>query len=127
METKKYDFGTLKIADHFIIGEMNENTDIQLNTVSRIIEIANNTFHGEKWGYISNRVHSYSLNPLVHEQAPKFEKNMVAFAVVINSEAGQMNAELEKFISNEQYLFESFYDLEEAINWIKQILSEQLP
>ena len=59
MKTEKYDFGTLKVGDHFIVGEMKEGTDIQFDVVSRIMDIANGRFNGERWGYISNRVSSY--------------------------------------------------------------------
>ena len=125
MKIEKYDFGTLKIGNHHIIGEMDEAADIHLDTVSRIIKIANKRFNGERWVYISNRINSYSLNPLVHMEAPKFDNNMVAFAVVTNKMSQRSNADLEKYFSEEQYKFECFLKLDEAITWAIQVLNEE--
>lgn len=125
MKIQKYDFGTLEIGDHFIVGEMKEGADIHLDVVSRIIDIANEAFNGERWGYISNRINSYSLNPIVHMEAPEFEKNMVVFAVVTNKDTHRINAELEKSFSDEQYKFECFLNLETAIAWVTQVLTEE--
>ena len=122
MKTEKYDFGTLKVGDHFIVGEMKEGTDIQFDVVSRIIDIANGRFNGERWAYISNRVSSYSLQPLVHEELSKVEKNMIAFAVVTDKESHIKNAELEKCFSGEQYEFECFANIENAIAWVTKLL-----
>ena len=121
MKIEKYDFGTLTIGDHFIIGEMKEGSDIQLDTVSKIIDVANHNFKGEPWGYISNRVHSYSLQPLVHREAPKFEKNMVAFAVVASGDKALMQAEMEKRLIGQQYNFSCFNGLDKAIAWVKSV------
>ena len=122
METEKYDFGTLTVGDHFIVGEMKEGADIQYDVVSRIIDIANGRFNGERWAYISNRVSSYSLQPLVHEELSKVEKNMIAFAVVTDKESHIKNAELEKCFSGGQYEFECFANIENAIAWVTKLL-----
>ena len=122
MKTKKYNFGTLKVGDHFIVGEMKEGADIQYDVVSRIIDIANGQFNGERWAYISNRVSSYSLQPLVHEELSKVEKNMIAFAVVTDKESHIKNAELEKCFSGGQYEFECFANIENAIAWVTKLL-----
>ena len=122
MKTEKYYFGTLKIGDHFIVGEMEEGTDIQLDVVSKLIDIAHERFNRERWAYISNRVNSYSLQPLVHEELSKVEKNMIAFAVVTEKEAHIKNAELEKFFSGGKYEFECFANMENAIDWVTKLL-----
>ncbi len=93
-----------------------------LMSVSRIIDIAHERFNGERWAYISNRVSSYSLQPLVHVEAPKFEKNMIAFAVVTDKESQIKNSELEKYFSGGQYEFEYFANIENAIAWVTKLL-----
>lgn len=122
MKIEKHSFGTLTIGDHFIIGEVNEDTDIQLDDVSKIIDVANKYFKGDKWGYISNRINSYSLQPLVHHDAPKFEKNMLAFAVVSNNKKIDNYTEVERIMVDDSYAFSSFSDLDEAIIWIRSFL-----
>jgi hypothetical protein len=122
MKTEKYDFGTFKIGDHFIVGVMKEGADIQLDVVSKLIDIAHEQFNGEQWAYISNRVNSYSLQPLVHFELSKVEKNMIAFAVVTDKEIHIKNAELEKSFSGGQYEFECFANIENAIDWVTNLL-----
>ena len=122
MKTEKYDFGSLKVGDHFIIGEMKEGADIQLDVVSKLIDIAHEQLNGERWAYISNRVNSYSLQPLVHFELSKVEKNMIAFAVVTDKESHIKNAELEKSFSGGQYEFECFANIENAIAWVIKLL-----
>ena len=125
METEKYDFGTLTVGDHFIVGEMKEGTDIQLDIVSKLIDIAHERFNGERWAYISNRVNSYSLQPLVHFELSKVEKDMIAFAVVTDKELHIKNAELEKSYAGGRYEFECFANIENAIDWVTKLLKAE--
>ena len=122
MKIEEHDFGKLIVGDRFVIGEMKEGSDIHLDTVTRIIDIANSHFKGERWAYISNRIHSYSLQPLVYRQAFEFEKNMVAFAVVTNQDPKLVMAEMEKKIVEERFNFSYFGELDRAITWIKSVI-----
>ncbi len=125
MKIEKHKFGTLTIGDRFIIGEMKEGSDIHLDTVSRIIDIANSHFKGERWGYISNRINSYSLQPLVYRQASEFEKNMVAFAVVTSKKSALVCSEMEKSLVGERFEFSYFRELDKAIAWVKSVISSE--
>lgn len=125
MRKIEYDFGSLSVGDNFIIGEMNEGTRIGLDVVFEVIRVANENFKGQKWGYISNRVHSYSLQPLVHMQAEKFEKNMVAFAIVAPRPGAARYAEFEKNFAKVNYAFSWFMELDKAISWVESVIKEK--
>lgn len=122
MHVETHDFGKLCIGDHFIIGEMDEGENIDIDVVAKIIAIARQRFGNGKWAYISNRVNSYSLQPLVHEEAPKFERNMIAFGVVVSNRVHRHILELERAFTNGQYPFEFFDDLQSAIDWVTEVL-----
>lgn len=122
IKTEAYDFGRLTIGQRFIIGAMEEGSDVHLDVVSKIIDIARTRFGDDKWAYISNRVNSYSLQPMVHRQAAELEKNMIAFAVVTHD---CRLADVEKRFAGERYKFSCFAELDDAIAWVKSVLAEQ--
>ena len=125
MQIEEHEFGQLMIGDCIVIGEITAGADVELGVVSQIIDIANDHFKGEPWGYISNRINSYSLQPQVHHEAPKFEKNMIAFAVVTSRNNRGQFVGLEKHIAGDSYSFAVFVTLEDAITWMKQELSKE--
>ena len=120
LRLEKLEFGTFRIGDRFIIGEANEGANIRLPEFLRLVEIANASFKGAKWGYISRRKNEYSLQPTIHHEAPKFEENMVAFAMVTEKSSHFNSALLEKRIVGDAYKFECFSDLEIAVSWIRE-------
>lgn len=125
MKKEIYEFGTLDIGDHIIIGEINEGVDIQLDVLDRIIAIANETFHGEPWAYISNRINSYSTQPMFHMEINKSQHNMLAFAVVTNNPLSSRTAEYEETFTGSAYQFKSFSDLDLAVSWVSNILKQR--
>lgn len=120
LRVEKLDFGTFTVGDRFIIGEAKEGANIRLAEFIRLIEIANASFKGAKWGYISKRQNEYSLQPTIHHEAPKFEKNMVAFAMVTEKSSHFNSALLEKRIVGDSYKFECFSEVETAVEWVRE-------
>jgi hypothetical protein len=126
MKVLQFDFGQLTIDDHIIIGEVTQDRHVEMDVVSVVIETANKYFHGEPWAYISNRTNSYSLNPNVHQNASRIEKNMVAFAIVANSELKQKIAAIEHLFVGNDYCFHVCGSLNEAVEWTKEKLEVHL-
>jgi len=125
MQREEYGFGTLDIGDHIIVGEIKEGTDVQFEIVSRIIEVANDRFNGEPWGYISNRIHSFSTQPMLYKEISKIKHNMVAFAVVAGRNMTIKTAQYEKAFAGTEYQFKYFYNMDDAVFWIKGILNSK--
>ncbi len=122
MENLQFDFGQLIVDDHIITGEISQGHHVDIDVVSKIIQTANKFFHGEPWAYISNRKHSFSSNPMVHQAASKFEKNMLVFAVVAQRPLTQNVAEIEKQFKGQGYDFIICNSLPEAMERVKRIL-----
>jgi hypothetical protein len=122
MKVLQFDFGQLTIDNHIIIGEVLQDRHVEIDVVSKVIETANKYFHGKPWAYISNRKHSFSSNPMVHQVASSFEKNMLVFAVVAQRPLTQNVAEVEKQFKGKDYDFIICNSLTEAIERVKRIL-----
>ncbi len=119
MKIETLDFGTFKIGDRLVIGEMKEGVDIQLGQFTQLVGLAEEHFKGDKWGYISNRVNVYSLQPMVHREASKIALNMVAFAIVTKQDLHVRNALLEKRIVADSYRFQCFAEMDPALEWVR--------
>lgn len=123
MRIQQHKFEKLHIGDSFIIGEMKEGSHVSIEVVSEIIHIANANFKGRKWGYISNRLNSFSTDPLVFINAKKLDHHLVAFASVNYREASDSVTKIEEQIVGDSFKYETFTNLDDAISWIKSLIS----
>ncbi len=82
-----------------------------------MLEIGKTTFQGRPYGYISHRVNSYAVNPMVYLESAS-TANLKAIAVVTNSVVCKNNAVLEKQFYRESNSFEIFSTLDEALDWM---------
>ena len=85
MTVYDYDFGTLTVEGHLMIGEMHEGLDIGVDVMRETFRLARELFGDDKWVYISNRANSYSLHPIVYVKIQEIENNLVAYAAVLPS------------------------------------------
>ncbi|AXO78990.1 hypothetical protein DZC78_00845 [Olleya aquimaris] len=123
MYTKtKLSFCTLLVSDNVIISEINEGVHMNKKHATQIIKFVLDVFGDRPHVYISNRIHSYSVDTIVYSDVSKV-KSLVGFAVVSNTLAAR-NAEIERLFLNKP--FEIFSKLEEATTWANQILKNQI-
>jgi len=83
---------------------------------NEIILEANNYFSGKPLGYISNRVYSYSINPIIYTELLKLRDTIVACAIV-----SYITLAERVFIGND-YDFQLFDNLTHAITWINSVV-----
>ncbi len=124
MEMREFDFGTLTIRDHYIIGEMAEGADVDMAETREVLRVAGEVFHGEPWAYISHRTRAFSYNPANHRKIDPLETNLVAFAVVITDMRQEAFASIEQAAAEGIYEFGIFFELETAENWVKSMLEK---
>ena len=122
----QFEFGQLVTLkdENIAIGTMAEGKMIDKNVVFRIIEIANSSFKGKHWVYISNRESSYTLDPMAHQVASDFSEDMVAFIVVTYRPLTKKIAEIEKNFKGPNYLFIVCESLCEATQKARNILAQ---
>lgn len=118
IEAINLDFGKVSFIDNILIAELNEGVlfDVESNRV--LLELGKKTFEGQPYGYISNRVNSYAVNPMVYLESAA-APTLKAIAVVTLDDVGKQNAFLEKQFYKENNSFGIFGTLEEALEWIR--------
>ena len=117
------DFAKVKVLKCLMIVEINEGIHMSTTYHEELEEIASLQFEGKPFVYITNRVNSYSVDPSIYKLTSKIP-NLKGFAVVTKTLLAKKNAEIEKLFLNKP--FEIFKDLDEAINWARNILDNKL-
>ena len=109
MELGKYFF-----YGNIVIVEVNEGINLSYKTDLSILLIILNITKGKPWVYISNRINSYSIQPLDFKYLNKVP-TLMALGVVNYTEVGHLNSQLEaKFCKKP---FQVFDNLPEAVIW----------
>lgn len=118
------EFGRVWFSGNILIAELNEGILFDVENNRKLLEIGNETFAGQPYGYISYRKNSYAVNPMVYLESAS-APNLKAIAVVSTSEICKQNAVLERQFYKENNQFEVFSELEEAIQWMKMQLKNK--
>ena len=114
-----FDDSELFIFDEFIINQIKEGSVIEPHHNDKLNEIIQKHFSGKNIVYISNRVKSYSVNPLTYKDTSKIP-NLVAIAMIPKPEIMRKNAEYEKKFFDTPY--EIFDSLSRSIEWVHHLL-----
>ena len=125
MERVEFDFGLIDVGENFLIGEMKEGADVLEDSIYSVVKLAREKFGDRPWGYISNRVHSYSHQPAAQVLLQKLNANLVAYAVVLGHPAHEILLDLERSLAEDKHAFAVFEELQESIDWIQDILSSR--
>ncbi|GAA4322955.1 hypothetical protein GCM10023115_51340 [Pontixanthobacter gangjinensis] len=113
------EFGEVIIHDQILIAKLDEGVLFDTESNQKLLDLGAEIFKGEDYGYISHRIHSYAVDPMVYRKSAEV-KNLKAIAVVSENEITRRNAnEVEKKFYKDNNCFEVFKTLEEAVEWIK--------
>ncbi|MAO08657.1 MAG: hypothetical protein CL596_08100 [Alteromonas sp.] len=118
----QFEFGTLEVHDSYVIAIMKEGVTISPGHNKVLVKIAEDYFPHKKFGYISHRINSYSVDPTVYTNTSKIE-NLVAFAVVSENPLNLSNAHIEKLFLKKP--FRNFKKLRKAIDWVMESIEEE--
>lgn len=112
-------FGKVNIHENILIAKLNEGVLFDVESNKKLLEIGAEIFKGKNYGYISHRVNSYAVDPMVYMESANVS-NLKAIAVVSENEMTRKNAEgVEKKFYKDSNCFGVFQTLEEAVTWIK--------
>ncbi|CAM4029614.1 hypothetical protein [Gillisia hiemivivida] len=114
-------FGSVTFFENIQIAELNEGILFDIPHNQEILELARERFNNNPYGYISNRVNSYSVNPMIHLESANVS-NLIAIAIVSRNPVVKQNCIIEKQFFRNSSSFEVFETLEEAVNWMKHQL-----
>jgi hypothetical protein len=120
---KTTQIGDLYFFENYLIAEFYEGVHISFDSFKEVKALIDQHFKGKKFGFIGNRVNSYSL---VLSDAQLFNdslKNLMAYATVTYTSIA------EKVFDVENHFFDfnkkNFTCLFEATNWVRQTLESK--
>ena len=101
---KYYNYEDLElfVFDEFIINQIKEGAVIQPDHNNIINDTVKKHFSGKNMVYISNRVKSYSVNPLIYAETEKIP-NLVAIALIPKTKLMRRSAEYERKFFDKPY------------------------
>ena len=88
------DFGTIKVFDHLLVSELKEGILFDVNSNRKLLDLGAEEFKGKPYGYISHRINSYAVDPLVYRESADYS-SLKAIAVVTTTPIGIQCAEVE--------------------------------
>lgn len=114
------DFGTYYLFDYFFIMEVNEGEHFNSAKLDALLKNLRNHYGTHKHlAYIANRVHSYSIDPVLWSYFDKDDSILIAAAIVSYRDSTLMNANIEKQMAS--IPLKRSKTLEEAVNWVLQL------
>ncbi len=95
------DFGTYYLFDSFFIMEVNEGEHFNNDKLNELLKNLRKHYGTHKHlAYIANRVHSYSIDPVLWSYFDKDDSILIAAAIVSYRDSTLMNANIEKQLAS---------------------------
>ncbi len=107
------------IFEDFVINQIKEGVNIIPSHNDELMAILDKHFSNRKSIYISNRVFSYSVDPLTYLETSKIH-NLAGIAIVAKSPLARENSKLEGIFYQKK--FRVFNSLLDAMNWAREVL-----
>lgn len=124
-ETYKIKLGTVYLYQNFMVAEFIEGADITFKNFDELSFIVKTHFKDRPFGFIANRINSYSINLNDAKIFNETFKNLKAYAIIVYSNLTERIIEIESLFF--KFNRKVFKDFENAITWIEDTLSLQDP
>ena len=114
--------GKVYVYNNFMVTEFKEGADINFKNFDELSLIIENNYKDEPFGFIANRLNSYSINV---NDAKKFNEKFTqlkGYAIITYSELTERIIEIESHFF--KFNRKVFSDFESAIPWIEDTLSK---
>lgn len=123
METIRYDFGEFIVYKDFVMGVIEEGVVFDKKHHELVLKMCREQFKDRSFGYISNRIFSYTLDPMVYWKMSKL-KNLIAIAIVSDDKVSACRSyKIERFLFRGNLRY--FDNLNAAQKWIFALLRAQ--
>ncbi len=118
------EIGSFRFYSNIMVGEFAEGAHVTKANALRPIQLAQKIYGGEiPIIYISNRLNSYSMDPVGYGEVAEMFPNFKGFAVVSKNKYRRMLAALEKFFIKKPMAV--FHNLEDAFVWSGELLEKE--
>lgn len=118
-KTVNLDYTHLDFYDGYVISRVKENVVFDQPELEQVQLICDEHFRKKPYVYISQRVHSYNVNPMVYISMKK-RNSFSGIAIVSDDFSSRTTAEFEKRFA--PLPFDIFSDVEEAVAWAKDLV-----
>jgi hypothetical protein len=113
--------GRLYLFDNYVVAEFKEGVDINFDNFSNVSEIIKKQFNDRPFGFIANRLNSYSIDLMDATKFNAYFPNLEAYAIVAYTAMTRRVFEVENHFFN--FNREVFKNLELATEWVEKTLS----
>lgn len=119
---KRYDldFGKVSFFKNYLIIEVAEGISFNHEKAIALSKLTNYHFGNREFGYISNRVNSYSLQPTDYLKIKQALPNIKVFAIVTYNDFQKASVKIESMFYHD-HMF-AFDCVKEAVDWVKNQL-----
>ena len=117
-ESLTLDFATIEVLDCYLVATMNEGVLFDRSHLAELYKVFNTYFPDKPFGYISNRINDYTVDPTSYFKA-KEDPRLAAVAIMCYSETAYNNALFERTFYKNRPL-KPFYHMEECKAWLKE-------
>lgn len=119
---KMYDLAMGKVFfyQNYLVIEVAEGMSFNHESAKELSVLTNLHFENKPFGYISNRIHSYSLDPMDYAKIREVFPNLKSFAIVTYNDLQKTSVRIEKIFFKGK--INTFENLKDAINWVKNEL-----
>lgn len=121
LDTIELDFTILEFYPNFVVSRIKEDVLFSKLQVRELIEVCSGFYSEVDFVYISHRVNDYNVDPTIYHKIEKIN-NLAGIAIVSVKAASLKMAEFEQKFS--KVPFEVFTELEEAQNWVKELIKK---
>ncbi|WP_298538557.1 hypothetical protein [uncultured Aquimarina sp.] len=115
------DFCKLDVYQNYMIAVMKEGIVVSEKNNSILIKIAEKHFKKAPFVYITHRIHSYAVDPIIYIKTAKVP-NLLGFAVVSNDPKQKVQTTYEKSFFKKE--FRQFDDVESALTWKDDLINK---
>ncbi len=113
-------YAQVYVFQNYLINQINDGVNVNMEHVEVLRDMIKKHFGNRKLVYIGNRVHSYSVDPLVYLSVGRID-NIEGIAIVTDTRLNLQNANFEKVFYHKE--FEVFTNMEAAIVWASDLIS----
>lgn len=114
------DFAHFDLHENYLVATIKEGVVFDTPHLIKFHEIFDKHYYNRPFGYISNRINDYTINPTCYIETKKFSSKIVGVATLCYSEVTYINANFaERFFD---WPHKAFYTMDECVEWIESLL-----
>lgn len=115
-------FSVIELFPNYLVNHSREGIVMDSDEINSLFVIFDSYYSNRKFGYISNRIQSYTVNPLIYK-TENSHRNLAALAIVCYSKNCEQNIDYEQSFSN--LSFNKFQDLQQAKKWMEDFFEDR--